>query len=290
MYSVQEVLMYTNSDRSQWLGCMENSLRSRKYSVSTRRRYLSICERILDAFPNSDPKYLGKRDLEWFFAQMEKSGDCASTINQAISAGAFLWRAAFDLPFPVEVRPIADVHLPTVLSKNQAVNIIFEGCTEKTRLALAFAYSAGLRVSEVVALRLEDINRERGIIFIRSGKGRKDRVVPLARLVSALLDRYLERHPIKSWIFPSRKGGHITVRSLQHSMAIARSHAGFSSQVTMHTLRHSFATHLVERGENLMQVKELLGHSSLATLQQYIHLAEGGSASITSPLDSPIYL
>ena len=220
---------------------------------------------------------------------MERSGACASTINQAISAGAFLWRNVFDLPFPVEVRPIDDVRLPTILSLNQILKLIASGGTEKTRLALAFAYSAGLRVSEVVSLKLEDINQERGVIFIRSGKGRKDRVVPLARLVSHLLDRYLARHPIKSWIFPSSKGGHITVRSLENSMAIARSHAGLTAQVTMHTLRHSFATHLVERGENLMQVKELLGHSSLATLQQYIHLAQGGSLSIKSPLDGPRY-
>jgi integrase/recombinase XerD len=278
----------TNDDkRYQWYIAMIDALRSRQYSASTRKRYLAIYRCILQAFPDKDIKSLDKRDFESFFADMERAGASASTINQAISAATFLWRNVFELPFPIKVRPIADKHLPTVISRYQVMRLIAAAKTSKTRLALALAYSAGLRVSEIATLELKDINRERGVIYIRAGKGRKDRVVPLSELVADMLDQYLTKYPTKRWMFKNSSGSHVNVRCLQRAIAIARGRAGLSPDVTMHTLRHSFATHLVERGENLVTIKELMGHSSLSTLQQYVHLADTGILSTKSPLDNP---
>jgi len=279
--------MTINDKRYQWYISMMDALRARKYSTSTRKRYLAIYRRILDAFPGGDLRSLDKRDLERFFADMERAGASASTINQAISSATFLWRNVFELPFPIKVRPIKDKRLPTVISRNQVMRLIAAANTSKTRLALALAYSAGLRVSEIATLQLADINRERGVIHIRASKGRKDRVVPLSELVADMLDQYLANHPTKRWIFPNSTGGHAHVRSLQNAIAVARERAGLPANVTMHTLRHSFATHLVERGENLVTIKELMGHSSLSTLQQYVHVADNGILAAKSPLDSP---
>jgi len=280
--------MTNNENRYQWHNAMLDAMLSRKYSASTRKRYLAICWQVAQAFPDRDLRTLKKSEIESFLANMERAGASASTINQAISAATFLWRNVFELPFPIKVRPIKDKQLPTVITRNQVMRLIAAANTSKTRLALALAYSAGLRVSEIAALQLQDINRERGVIHIRAGKGRKDRVVPLSELVSDMLDQYLANHPTKRWIFRGTAGGgHVNVRSLQNAMAAARAQAGLSSDVTMHTLRHSFATHLVERGENLVAIKELMGHSSLSTVQQYVHLAKTGILATASPLDSP---
>jgi len=279
--------MYNNSDRSQWLGSMENSLRSRKYSVSTRKRYLTICGHIAEAFPDVELPSLGKKDLEHFFAGLERSGACASTINQAISAAAFLWHNVFETPFPIAVRPVDDQRLPTVLSRSDIIYLILCGRPMRAKIALSLAYSAGMRVSEIASLEMKDIDRTRHVIYIRAGKGRKDRIVPLADITGILIDMYLEKHTVGRWLFEGQKAGHIKVRSLQHEIVMARQRARLPENVTMHSLRHSFATHLVERGENLITVKELMGHSSLDTLQKYVHIAAGGVSSTKSPLDVP---
>ncbi len=279
--------MTNYENRCQWHVAMLNAMLSRKYSIATRKRYLAICRRIAQAFPDRDLRTLKKSEIESFLAKMERAGASASTINQAISSATFLWRNVFELPFPIKVRPIADKRLPTVISRNQVMRLIAAANTSKTRLALALAYSAGLRVSEIATLQLADINRERGVIHIRASKGRKDRVVPLSELVADMLDQYLANHPTKRWIFSNSTGGHAHVRSLQNAIAAARERAGLPANVTMHTLRHSFATHLVERGENLVVVKDLMGHSSLSTVQQYVHIANTGILAAKSPLDSP---
>jgi site-specific recombinase XerD len=264
----------TNDDkRYQWYIAMIDALRSRQYSASTRKRYLAIYRGILQAFPDKDIKSLDKRDFESFFADMERAGASASTINQAISAATFLWRNVFELPFPIKVRPIADKHLPTVISGISNAS----HCSSQNQQdppCSGTCLLSGLRVSEIATLELKDINRERGVIYIRAGKGRKDRVVPLSELVADMLDQYLTKYPTKRWMFQELLGEPCKRAMLAARDCHTRGRAGLSPDVTMHTLRHSFATHLVERGENLVTIKELMGHSSLSTLQQYVHLAD----------------
>lgn len=279
--------MKNKDNRYYWYGSMIDALRSRKYAPSTRCRYLAICKHITDSFPGKDMRTLGKVELENYFAELERSGASASTINQAISAATFLWHNVFDKPFPIKVRPISDKRLPTVLSRNQIMKLIAYTRNPRDRLALVLAYSGGLRVSEVASLKLENINRERHIIYIRSGKGRKDRVVPLSDFVADMLDCYLEKYPTTKWIFKGYGNSHISTRTLQYAIRTARRRASLPENCSMHTLRHSFATHLVERGENLNTVRELMGHASLSTLQQYIHLANNGVLSTKSPIDYP---
>jgi len=143
-----------------------------------------------------------------------------------------------------------------------------------------------LRVSEVAKLRIHDIDRQRMTILVRQGKGRKDRILPLSQRVSAMLESWLKNNT-GIYLFPGDENGHIPVRELQRAMEKARKCAKLPDYVTMHTLRHSYATHLVERGENLMTIKDLMGHQSLATLQRYVHCAAVSSGAPASPFDTP---
>jgi site-specific recombinase XerD len=153
---------------------------------------------------------------------------------------------------------------------------------------LAVAYSAGLRVSEVVRLRLEDLDRERGLIWIHGSKGRKDRCTLLSDMALALVDAYLEGANPGEWLFPgSRPSRHLTTRSVQKVTAMARERAGITKPLTPHVLRHSFATHLLENGTDVRLIQELLGHSSVRTTEIYTHVSKRQLGRIRSPFDGP---
>ena len=275
-------------DTRAWLIILrlENSLRARKYSPATRRRYLGFCQRLFQRYPTMEPAELGTVQLEAFLADLERQGRSASCINQAISAFSYLWANILALPFPITARPRADQVLPRVLSPGQVESLIRGAQNPRDRLAFALAYSAGLRVSEVAKLRIHDIDRQRMTMLVRQGKGRKDRILPLSRRVCAMLESWLDQQT-SVYVFPGDENGHIPVRELQRAMEKARKRAKLPDFVTMHTLRHSYATHLVERGENLMTVKDLMGHQSLATLQRYVHCAAVSSGAPESPFDTP---
>ena len=153
---------------------------------------------------------------------------------------------------------------------------------------LTLTYSAGLRVSEVVRLRFEDLDRDRGLIHVRRGKGPKDRLTLLSDIALTLVDAYLEGASPGRWLFPgARPGRHLTTRTVQKITAAARKRAGITKRLTPHVLRHSFATHLHERGIDIRMIQELLGHASVRTTEIYTHVSRRHLRSITSPLDLP---
>ncbi len=157
----------------------------------------------------------------------------------------------------------------------------------KHKTILMLAYSAGLRVGEVVRLKVEDIDSERMLIHVRQGKGRKDRYVMLSRVALEMLRAYwrVERPP--KWLFPgARRDRHIHERSIQRVVQRARTKAGIRKRVTVHTLRHSFATHLLESGTDLRVIQELLGHKRSKTTEIYTRVSQRTLASVQSPLDT----
>jgi site-specific recombinase XerD len=148
-------------------------------------------------------------------------------------------------------------------------------------------YSAGLRAGEVVRLEPEDLDVERGLVWIRRGKGRKDRYSILAHRAVEAVRIYREAFPAERWLFPgARWDRHLTTRSVQRIVKTAAAAAGIRKNVTTHTLRHSFATHLLEGGTNLRIIQELLGHRSARTTQIYTHVARSALESVRSPLDN----
>ncbi len=148
-------------------------------------------------------------------------------------------------------------------------------------------YSAGLRVGEVVRLRPSDLDVERGLLRVRKGKGRKDRYTLLAKRAVEAVRIYLAAFPTESWLFPSATPDrHLATRSVQRVVKRAAQAAGIAKDVTTHTLRHSFATHLLEGGTNLRVIQELLGHQSARTTQIYTHVSKSALESVRSPLDN----
>jgi integrase/recombinase XerD len=186
---------------------------------------------------------------------------------------------------PLE-RPRRDHRLPTVLSQAEVQRLFAAIPNRKHRAIVALVYSAGLRVGEVVRLRLRNLDRSRGLIHVQRGKGARDRYTLLADAAWAAIDAYLGGAPTGSWLFPSRDPARpVSTRTVQKIVERARVAARIEKRFSVHTLRHSFATHLLEGGTDLRFIQELLGHGSARTTQIYTHVSSRDLGRIRSPLD-----
>jgi len=173
------------------------------------------------------------------------------------------------------------------LSKNEVKKVLNSLDNLKYRAIFYLIYSAGLRISEAVSLKPEDIDNERMLIHVRQGKGRKDRYTILSQVALTELKEYASKNYIEKWLFPGgNKGSHLTTRSVQRMFKKACKKAKINKDATVHTLRHSFATHLLERGTDLRYIQELLGHKSTKTTEIYTHISRNSIRNIESPLDS----
>lgn len=209
-------------------------------------------------------------------------------VNQAISALRFWFRDVEKrIDFPKEwARPKRENKLPAVLSATEVSLLLGSVSNIKHRAALTLIYSAGLRISEAVRLRVQDLDAERGTIHVRQAKGRKDRYTLLSQTAYKLLEEYIRTERPRVWLFPGgTEGRPITVRSIQHVFEKAKLLAGIQKPATVHTLRHSFATHLLEAGTDIRYIQELLGHASSKTTEIYTHVSIRDIRRIQSPLD-----
>jgi integrase/recombinase XerD len=185
------------------------------------------------------------------------------------------------------VRPKPQKKLPTVLSISEVLRLLAVIQNLKHRAILTLVYSSGLRIGEVVKLKHQDVDPDRKTIHIRQGKGRKDRYTVLSTAAYLLLERYMKSTCLEEYLFPSGEGFNkpIHVRTVQHVFEKARRSAGIVKPATVHTLRHSFATHLLEEGTDLRYIQELLGHASSKTTEIYTHVSIKDVRRIKSPLD-----
>ena len=209
--------------------------------------------------------------------------------SQFVSALRFLCEAVLDRPLPVDKvpRPRKETRLPEVLSPAEVAAMLTCARNPKHRAILMLLYSAGLRVSEVVRLRPGDLDIDRGLVRVRRGKGGKDRYTLLAARALDAVDRYQRAFPSGTWLFPgARPDRHLTTRSVQRVVGRIATEAGIRKRVTPHTLRHSFATHLLEGGTNLRVIQELLGHTSAKTTQIYTQVTRSTLEAVRSPLDN----
>ncbi len=183
-------------------------------------------------------------------------------------------------------RPRKEKKLPIVLGRED-VRRIFESVNNiKHKAILMLAYSAGLRVSEVVRLKVQDIDAKRNMIHIKGAKGRKDRYTILSKVALEVLREYWRVYQPKDWLFPGPKqNSHLSTRTVEKILEDASQKAGIAKHVTVHTLRHSFATHLLEGGTDLRYIQELLGHKSSKTTEIYTHVSQRDIGRIKSPLD-----
>jgi site-specific recombinase XerD len=258
------------------------------FSPKTRKCYLGHVRRLLgwtNGTLGADP---ASRACAYLVDLVEDRKVSRSYHAQAVSAIRFLFDDVLGSPLAASSipRPRRERTLPRVLSKEEVRRFLVELDHPKHRALVLIMYSAGLRVSEVVRLRPEDLDIDRGMIRVRRGKGAKERYTLLSARVVDAIRIYLTAFPSQRWLFPgARPDRHYTTRSVQKIVHRAAQRAGIGKHVTPHTLRHSFATHLLESGTDLRYIQELLGHSSSRTTEIYTHVTTTRLASIRSPLD-----
>ena len=192
-------------------------------------------------------------------------------------------REVYDLP-----RAKKPTQLPSVFAESEVLAIITSLTNVKHKTILCLAYACGLRVSEIINMKVLDIDSARMVINIRQAKGKKDRIVMLSEKLLALLRVYFLEYKPKKWLFEGQYGEEYSSRSVQLVLGHAKKKAGIRKTGSIHALRHSFATHLYEGGTDIFSIKELLGHQSLQTTMIYTHLSKKNISKIQSPLDKLI--
>jgi site-specific recombinase XerD len=261
------------------------------FSPRTRKVYVSHARSFLRWLRGDATEATGHDVRDYLVHLVEERGASRSYHSQAVSALRLLFDRTLRRPAVVAgvPRPKKGRVLPRVLTRAEVEAMIRSTRNPTHRLVLMLLYSGGLRVSELVRLRWQDLDAERGLIHVRGGKGRKDRYTLYSRradeLVRVLAD---PGAPASGWAFPgARPERHLTSRSAQKIVSRAAARAGIRKKVTPHTLRHSFATHLLEAGTDLRYIQELLGHASARTTQIYTHVSNRELGRIRSPLDLP---
>lgn len=271
-----------------WQSKLETELRSRKYSPRTQRIYLYFTRLLCNILQKTADEILPD-DIKQFLSIIEKNKEySASSMNLAISAIKFFYRNVLKKEILYEQhRPRHDKRLPIILDKTEISKILGMERNPKHRLLLTLVYSSGLRVSEVVALKRENIDLSRQVIYIRLGKGRKDRCTVLSKKAADFISEYCSFYNIQTWLFSGQSTlRHLTIRSAQHIFNKAVRRAEISKKVSIHSLRHTFATHLLESGTDIRYIQALLGHASLRTTERYTHVARRNVLKIQSPFDN----
>jgi integrase/recombinase XerD len=255
---------------------------------NTRKSYKSHLRQFFFRFPKLNPKDIEERHIEQHILEQIREKDISeSTQNQIINAMKYyLENVQGRSRMFIQIdRPKKSYKLPNVLSEREVGRLIKVVDNAKHRCILMMIYSAGLRLSEVVNLQLDDLHPDKNILFVRGGKGKKDRETILSARVKEHLDHYMEIYKPSLWLFEGQFGGRYSVSSVQKVFNRAKKKSGINSRATVHTLRHSFATHLVEKNVSLSAVQQLLGHNSIKTTEVYLHISDKVLRNIRSPID-----
>jgi integrase/recombinase XerD len=268
---------------------MLEELQLRNYCAGTIRLYLHHVAAFAQHFHRS-PDQLGAEEIRRYQLFLIHEKKLAwSSYNQIVCALRFFYAKTLkrtfllqDIPFPR-----SEQRLPLILSPEEVAQILTAPPHLKSRALLMTIYAAGLRRSEVAGLRVRDIDSARRTITVHQGKGRKDRVVMLSPVLLDTLRQYWRQHKPKEWLFPGDNPGQpISGNDIFMVFHNAVRRAGITKKVSPHSLRHSFATHLLESGTDLRTIQILLGHRSLKTTARYLHVSQQQVRTIASPLDS----
>lgn len=277
-----------SDDHRKSLRMMEQRLNLKGYSANTRRTYLQQFKEFLSFYYDTYPGDLSEIEIENYMLYLvEQKRVSKSTQGQAINAIKFFYEGVLRQEKKVYYieRPLREKRLPDVLSTEEVLSIFDHTNNRKHRLMLMLIYSAGLRRSELLNLRVGDVDIDRKVVFVRAGKGKKDRQTLLAQSIIPLLEEYLIEYKPMLWLFPGLGGQQYSATSLQAILKHAVYAAGIRKRVRLHMLRHSFATHLLESGTSTRYIQVLLGHESPKTTEMYTHVAVTGLYKIKSPLD-----
>jgi site-specific recombinase XerD len=266
---------------------MIRAMELKDFADRTQDSYLRVVAAIAKYYGKS-PKVLSQQEVDDYLLHLKTSGKSTSTRNVAISGLRFLYEKVLNsedisLAFPRRRKPKI---LPEILSRDEVAGILDATQNIKHRVILMTAYSAGLRLSEIANLKVNHINSARMQIRVDQGKGRKDRDTLLSKRFLKELRVYYKAYRPDSWLFYSTKRQRpMCTASIQRIYRSAKKKAGVTKGRGIHTLRHCFATHLLEAGCDLRRIQLLMGHRSLATTMVYLHVSNTGLANVTSPLD-----
>ncbi len=276
-------------DSEQKIKAFKNWLRSRRYSESTIGTYSDALRTFLRFYASKPIYEITNDDLIVFNNDyILKNKLSSSHQNQVVNAIKLFFRTIENSKLNPELvhRPKREKILPNVLSKEEVKLILDALPNIKHKAMLSLIYSCGLRCSEVLNLKPENIDSKRKLVIIKQAKGRKDRIVPLSEKILLLLRDYWKLHQPKIWLFEGQnQGATYDERSLQQVLKKAVYKAGIKKPVTLHWLRHSYATHLLENGTNLRYIQEMLGHRSSKTTEIYTHVSSQSIQKIASPFD-----
>jgi site-specific recombinase XerD len=267
---------------------MIEDMQLRNFAPGTVSVYVNCVARFARHFGKS-PELLGPEDVRAYLLHLiEQRRPSWSYYNQIVQALRFLYKVTLgrDWALAYIAYPKQPKRLPVVLSPAEVARFFAAVDRLKDRALLMTAYAAGLRISEVAALRVEDIDSRRMVIRVRQGKGRKDRYVMLSPRLLDPLRRYWKAARPRTWLFPGQTPDRpISIRTVTRTCRRALQAAGLEKRVTIHTLRHSFATHLLEAGTDLRTIQVLLGHASPRTTAVYTHVSPAAVRATISPLD-----
>lgn len=268
---------------------MWREMRIRGFSENTLKSYLGWVKDFVRYYMRP-PDELGLEDVHRYQLYLTEEREVApSTINVAVAALRFFYGVTLDVEWDIERVPYQKKgrRLPEILSREEVRRLIGVLDNLKHRSLLATTYAGGLRVSETVTLRISDIDSQRMVLRIDQGKGRKDRYVMLSETLVGLLREYWNAYRPQHWLFPGQIPDRpLTRSSMQRVFVKAKKAVGITKRVTAHSLRHSFATHLLESGTNIRVIQKLLGHRSLRSTEIYTHVASNYLTETSSPLDA----
>jgi len=265
---------------------LETELKLRGFTQATYKTYIDNNQRFLN-FIKKTPEEISEDDIKLYLAHlMSEKQQKPASVNLTLSALKFFYKEILNKDLFNRIKPPkSEKKIPTVLTKEEMKQLLDAIKNDKHKLLVELLYSAGLRVSECVKMKVDDLNLKEKMGKVISGKGKKDRHIILSNNLIEHLNRYLKNREVDSeYLFPSDKK-YISVRMAQKIVKKAAKNAGIKKRVFCHALRSSFATHLLEAGTDIRYIQQLLGHANLSTTELYTRVSTKELKKIKSPLD-----
>jgi len=263
-------------------------LKSRRYSQNTISTYTSLFKAFVHHFHPKPPTLITEQEIkDYLLQEVQRRKLSYSTQNQIINAIKFYYEQVLELEkkqYWID-RPRKQFRLPVVASEEEIVRMLAASGNLKHQCIIGLLYSAGLRRGELVALRIPDVDIDRKQVFVRGGKGKKDRTTLLSDRITVALMKYMDQYKPHYWMFEGPSRSKYSGSSVGKVVKNAAKSAGIKKPITPHILRHSFATHLMETGTDTRYIQQLLGHASLNTTAIYAHVSRKNLQNIVSPLD-----
>jgi len=281
---------FKNKQNENYRRCPDeyiDKLQVLRYSKNTVKTYVSMFEKFINYYEGIDLLRITEEDIRKYLLYLVESKVSNSYQNQMINAIKFYYEIVLGLPnryYQID-RPRREKRLPLVLSVEEVQRLLKTVTNLKHKAILTTIYSAGLRISELLNLKLSDIQSDRMLIFVRDSKGNKDRNTLLGKKTLKILRQYYKQYRPKNYLFEGINGTKYSSTSVQKILKRALKNAKIIKPATVHTLRHSFATHLLEKGTNLRYIQTLLGHSSPKTTEIYTRVSNVDIEYIINPID-----